>query len=124
MQALLVEDDRPLSLLLQRGLERDGYRVESVYDGLTATERLREETYSLVLTDLNLPGCDGMEVLRAAGQCLPSPAILVLSSRIDIEEKIQCLDMGADDCLQKPFALSELQARLRAVMRRRPHGDG
>jgi DNA-binding response OmpR family regulator len=119
MQVLLIEDDRPLSLLLQRGLEREGYRVEAVYDGLTATQRLREETYSLVLTDLNLPGCDGVEVLRAASQCLPSPAVLVLSSRIDISEKIQCLDLGADDCLQKPFALSELQARLRAVMRRR-----
>jgi DNA-binding response OmpR family regulator len=119
MQALLIEDDRALSLLLQRALEQDGYTVEAVHDGMTATQRLKESSYSLVLTDLNLPGCDGLDVLRRAGRCLPSPAIIVLSARMETTEKIQCLDLGADDCLRKPFALSELQARLRAVMRRR-----
>jgi DNA-binding response OmpR family regulator len=118
MQVLIVEDDRPLADFLRRSLQEEGYGAEVLDNGEMAAKRVTETTFDLILLDLNLPGCDGTEVLRAARQRHPSTAILVVTGRTGLQERVRCLDLGADDCLMKPFALSELAARARALLRR------
>jgi DNA-binding response OmpR family regulator len=118
MQVLIVEDDRPLAEFLCRSLLEEGYGAEVLDNGEQATKRVKEASFDLILLDLNLPGCDGTEVLRAARERNASTAILVVTARTGLQERVRCLDLGADDCLMKPFALSELAARARALLRR------
>jgi DNA-binding response OmpR family regulator len=118
MRILLVEDDSLLGDALQAGLKQAGYAVDWVRDGVAAETALLTEDYALAVLDLGLPRQSGIEVLRrlrAAGKKTP---VLILTARDTVSDRIGGLDAGADDYLVKPFDLGELQARLRALLRR------
>jgi two-component system response regulator TctD len=118
MKILLVEDNRSLSEWLARTLQTDHYIVECCYDGLDADQLLGTETYGLVILDLALPGLDGREVLkRLRGRHNPVP-VLILTAFDNIQDRVQGLDTGADDYMAKPFEVHELEARIRALLRR------
>jgi DNA-binding response OmpR family regulator len=119
MRVLVVEDDRALGVFLQKGLILEGHEVDWVSDGDTALERAAQQQPDLMVLDLGLPHRDGCEVLEAMGRDFESTAVLVLTGRSLVEERVRCLNMGADDFLQKPFSFHELLARCRALMRRR-----
>jgi len=124
-RVLLAEDDASISEPLARALRREGYEVEVREDGPTALDAGLQGAVDLVVLDLGLPGMDGLEVarrLRAEGHTVP---ILVLTARDAVSDRVAGLDAGADDYLPKPFALEELLARLRALLRRSPpEGNG
>ena len=118
MRILLVEDDRMIGEGVARGLKSAGASVDWVRDGLQAGDALREGGYAIVLLDLGLPGADGLEVLRLArAQGVETP-VLVITARDGVDDCVRGLDLGADDYLVKPFELRELQARMRALIRR------
>lgn len=118
MRLLLVEDDALLGDGIQAGLMLDGYAVDWVQDGKRALHALADHAYDACVLDLGLPGIDGMAVLREMrGRGDPTP-VLVLTARDAAGDKIAGLDHGADDYLTKPFDLGELQARIRALLRR------
>ena len=118
MRILVVEDDRKVARFIERGLEQDGYAVDVLHDGLDAAEQTRLVDYDAVVLDLMLPGRSGAQVLREIRVRKPSLPVLILSAKDSIEERVAGLDAGADDYLAKPFALAELSARLRALLRR------
>lgn len=118
MRLLLVEDETFLCDTIAKRLRKNGYSVDLCYDGEEAWEKLAVEPYDLVLLDLNLPGMDGMTLLknlRADDQKTP---VLILSARSEISDKVDGLDAGANDYLSKPFHLEELEARVRSLLRR------
>ncbi|WP_165244923.1 response regulator transcription factor [Paludisphaera soli] len=120
---LIVEDEDKLRRALQRGLTDEGYDVTAVEDGELGLAFAVEEPFDCLILDLMLPGRDGAEILatlRAGG--FPGP-ILILSARGGVEDRVRGLDLGADDYLAKPFAWSELLARLRSCLRRRTAGE-
>ncbi|MHB1021409.1 MAG: response regulator transcription factor [Acidobacteriaceae bacterium] len=119
MRVLIVEDDRALALFLRKGLEMDGYEVAWAADGEDALNRIAESTPELLLLDLNLPRRDGTEVLEVVHRLYREASVLVLTGRSQVEERVRCLNLGADDCLVKPFSFQELTARCRALLRRR-----
>ena len=119
MRVLIVEDETDLADALTVGLRREGYAVDAAPDGTTALDRLSYTPYDAVLLDLNLPDIDGLEVCRAIRmEPDATTRVLMLTARDSIEERVAGLDEGADDYLAKPFALPELLARLRALLRR------
>ena len=120
MRILVVEDDTPLASFLRQGLEAEYYAVDIASDGDDARWMALENDYDLLVLDLNLPKMDGIAVLRVVRPKKPSMPVLVLTGRSRIEDRVECLDSGADDCLIKPFSYIELSARVRALMRRRP----
>lgn len=116
-QILIIEDDEGIVNVLKRGLTYEGYQVDIAYNGESGLVAARTYHPDLVLLDLMLPGIDGIEVcqrLRAAGDT----AILILTARDDVQDRIHGLDSGADDYVIKPFELTELLARVRALLRR------
>jgi DNA-binding response OmpR family regulator len=118
MRILLVEDDALLGDALQAGLKQAGHAVDWTRDGVSAETALATEEYAAVVLDLGLPRKDGLDVLRnlrARKRALP---VLILTARDTVEDRIRGLDAGADDYLVKPFDLGELNARLRALLRR------
>jgi DNA-binding response OmpR family regulator len=120
MRILIVEDAKKLALTLKRGLEGEGYAVDTIFDGLDAHKRLtaRADEYDLVVLDVMLPGMDGMTLcreLRARGLTTP---VLMLTARDAVADRVSGLDSGADDYLVKPFAFAELLARIRTLLRR------
>lgn len=119
MHLLVVEDEAALCSSIAEGLRLDGYEVDSCQDGLEALELCGVETYDLILLDLNLPGLDGMEVLRRLRQNDGKTPILILSARGQLQDKVSGLDAGANDYLTKPFHFEELEARVRSLTRRR-----
>ena len=126
MKIMVVDDERPVRESLRRALELEGYEIELAENGGEALERLEGDSQpdALVL-DVLMPGIDGLEVcrrLRREGNQLP---VLMLTARAEVENRVAGLDAGADDYLTKPFALEELLARLRALLRRAAQdGDG
>jgi DNA-binding response OmpR family regulator len=119
MRLLIAEDDRALGLFLSRGLEADGHRVRLAFDGGEAVEAFRQDMPDLTILDLNMPVKDGEQVLqelRAMDVDLP---ILILTARQEVDTRVRCLDLGADDLMLKPFSLHELRARCRALLRRK-----
>ena len=118
MHLLVVEDERALCETIVRSLRRLAYSVDSCYDGEKALELLSVEQYDLVLLDLNLPGKDGMTVLRTLRQTDRETRVLILSARSEVADKVAGLDAGANDYLAKPFSTGELLARIRALSRR------
>ncbi len=115
---LLVEDDRGVRESLERALELEGFGITSVSDGLAAPERAAANDLDTIILDVMLPGIDGLEVarrIRASGDSTP---ILMLTARHEVRSRVAGLDAGADDYLTKPFALDELLARIRALLRR------
>jgi DNA-binding response OmpR family regulator len=122
LRILVVEDDGALRRFLERGLTAEGYRVGLAADGEAAMEELDRMLPDLVVMDLNLPKRDGTEVLRFLRERSEETPVLVLSARHEVGTRVECLDLGADDCMGKPFSLAELKARCRALLRRRGQG--
>jgi DNA-binding response OmpR family regulator len=121
MRVLVVEDEADLADAVARGLRREGHAVDVAYDGDEALDKLVVNAYDVVCLDLNLPGMDGMEVvrqIRAAGETEPAPRVLMLTARDRTSDRVAGLDEGADDYLIKPFEFDELKARVRALLRR------
>ena len=121
MRVLLVEDEIKMSRALRRGLEQEGYAVDTALDGTDGLHRASEWDYDAIVLDVMLPGLDGVELcrrLRQAGRWAP---VLMLTARDGVADRINGLDAGADDYLVKPFAFEELLARLRAQVRRGVH---
>lgn len=118
MRLLLAEDNRELAHWLEKALVQGGFAVDSVADGRAADQLLQSEKYALAVLDIGMPGLDGLDVvqrLRKRGQTLP---VLLLTARSTVAERVLGLNAGADDYLPKPFELEELDARLRALLRR------
>ena len=120
MRILLVEDDPMIGEAVCVALKDAAYAVDWVKDGVTASSALEHGEHQAVLLDLGLPKRDGMEVLRRLRQAGKSIPVIVITARDAVEDRIQGLDVGADDYLVKPFNVQELLARLRAIIRR--HG--
>src|SRR5579863_3420221 len=115
---LIAEDDGALAKFVSQGLEAEHYSVDVFSDGEQARIAADEAEYDVVILDLNLPKLDGVNVLRHLRLKKPSLPVLVLTQRTRVEDRVQCLDTGADDYLAKPFSFSELSARIRALVRR------
>ena len=118
MRVLVIEDDRKVASFIQTGLEQEGYAVDVLNDGGSAGEQARAIDYDVVVLDLMLPGRSGFQVLRDIRSRKASLPVLILTAKDSLEERVAGLDAGADDYMPKPFALAELSARLRALLRR------
>ncbi len=117
MRVLLVEDDVLLGKALETGLKQGGYTPEWVTDGETALAAAKDNAFSAMLLDINLPKLSGLEVLTAVRAHSRMP-VVIMTARDGLDQRIEGLDLGADDYIVKPFELQELLARMRAVMRR------
>jgi DNA-binding response OmpR family regulator len=118
IRVLVVEDEQRIANFIQRGLEEEGYAVDVARDGTSGLERARAGVCDLLVLDLMLPGLDGLELLRllrTEGRDMP---VLILTARDAVEDKVEGLDLGADDYLTKPFSFDECLARIRALLRR------
>ncbi|MBR1646861.1 MAG: response regulator transcription factor [Selenomonadaceae bacterium] len=113
----IVEDEKPIARLLQLTLEREGFKTASEPNGRRAYERILQEKYDLVLLDVMLPDMDGMEICKRVREVSDVP-IIMLTARDEIRDKVEGLDLGADDYVTKPFAAEELLARIRGALRR------
>jgi DNA-binding response OmpR family regulator len=118
MRVLLVEDERKISAYVKRGLEEQGYAVDAAYTGLEALDWAKTIEFDLIILDILLPEMDGLKVCREIRKHGSRVPILMLTARDAIDDRVAGLDAGADDYLVKPFAIKELQARLRALARR------
>ena len=121
MRILLVEDDKVLSNTISLALQNSGYVVDVVDDGTSADSALFSDVYDLVVLDLGLPGLDGLQVLKRLRARKSHVPVLILTARDGLSDRVNGLDFGADDYLTKPFDLPELEARIRALIRRK-HG--
>jgi DNA-binding response OmpR family regulator len=118
VRVLLVEDHKPLAKSLKRGLEEEGFAVDIAEDGEEADYKGRTGSYDIVVLDLMLPKKDGLTLLKEWRKAGMNTHVLVLTAKDATEDKVNGLDLGADDYLTKPFQLEELMARLRALLRR------
>ena len=118
MRLLIVEDEKQLCDTVAKHLYGAGYEVDTCYDGDEALDHILAEDYDLIALDLNLPGTDGMEILREIRKKDEETKILILSARSQIADKVEGLDAGANDYMAKPFHLQELEARIRSLTRR------
>jgi len=118
MKLLVVEDEAALAAVIKKGLEKAQYSVDIAPDGPTGLQRAVDGNYSLILLDIMLPGMNGWSVCQALRAKRITTPILMLTARDEIEDRVQGLDMGADDYLPKPFAFPELLARVHALIRR------
>jgi two-component system response regulator MprA len=125
VKILVVDDERAVRESLRRALELEGYEIDLAENGEEALRRIQSQPEpDAVILDVLMPGVDGLEVcrrLRGAGSRLP---VLMLTARVEVESRVEGLDAGADDYVTKPFALDELKARLRALLRRTTDGAG
>jgi DNA-binding response OmpR family regulator len=118
MRILVVEDERKIATFVQRGLKECGFVVDVVYRGDEALDIILDHHFDAVVLDIMLPGRDGLSILRILREraiCVP---VLILTARGEISEKVEGLNLGADDYLAKPFSIDELVARVRALIRR------
>jgi len=118
MRILVVEDDQKVASFIQSGLAQEGYAVDVLSEGTSAGEQARTIDYDAVVLDLMLPGRSGFQVLRDIRARKPSLPVVILTAKDAVDDRVAGLDSGADDYMVKPFALAELSARLRAVLRR------
>lgn len=119
MRLLIIEDEKKLCDTIAKSLHASGYETDVCYDGNEALEMVYSEEYDLIVLDLNLPGTDGMEILRQLREHNEETRVLILSARSQIADKVRGLDAGANDYMEKPFHLQELEARIRSLTRRR-----
>lgn len=118
---LIIEDEKQLARLMELELTHEGYQVAVEYNGVDGLDRLKEEEFQLVLLDVMLPELDGIEVCRRIRRFSEIPIIMV-TAKDGISDKVKGLDIGADDYITKPFAIEELLARIRALLRRQQNG--
>lgn len=118
MRLLVVEDNAALADGISRALEKAGFAVDVLGDGSEANEVLRTQKFDLVVLDVNLPGMNGLQVLSEMRKRGATTQVLILTARDKLEDRVAGLDLGADDYLTKPFDLPELEARVRALLRR------
>ena len=125
MKVLVVDDERAVRESLRRALELEGYEIELAADGNEALYRIETESHpDAVILDVLMPGMDGLEVCRTIRRSGNTVPVLMLTARTQVEDRVEGLDAGADDYVTKPFALEELLARLRALLRRTADGSG
>ena len=117
MHILIIEDEEQLCRSMAEGLRMDGYETDTCFDGEEGLELCMTENYDLILLDLNLPGIDGLEILRQFRTFNTNTPVLILSARVQIQDKVEGLDLGANDYITKPFGTGELLARVRAALR-------
>lgn len=122
MKILIVEDEPNLRELTRRMLEKERYIVETAGDLRTALRKVEDYRYDCILLDLMLPDGNGLSLLKALKKEGTETAVIILSARDSIEDKVEGLDLGADDYLPKPYHLAELSARIKSVLRRRQRG--
>jgi DNA-binding response OmpR family regulator len=118
MRILVVEDEQKIARLVQKGLKEFGFAVDVIGRGDEALEIILDNPFDAIVLDIMLPGRDGLSILRALRERANAIPVLILTARGEIREKVEGLDLGADDYLAKPFAIEELAARLRALIRR------
>lgn len=118
MRLLVIEDDEHLGLAVSNCLRQDGYAVDWERDGAIAEEVLRYQTYDVIVVDIGLPGLDGISILKTLRSRGDKTPVLVLTARSAVDDRIDALDLGADDYLAKPFDVREFLARCRALLRR------
>ena len=119
MRILIAEDDTALAGFVRKGLEAEHYAVDVSSDGEQARALATEFDYDLIVLDLTLPRLDGVTILKQVRSRKPNVAVLILTARGRVEDRVLCLDAGADDCMVKPFSFAELSARIRALLRRK-----
>lgn len=118
MRILVVEDEKKLAGFLRKGLVEESFVVNVVYDGVEALDRVFAEAYDAIILDIMLPRRDGLSILREMrGRHINTP-VLLLSARGNVNERVEGLNLGADDYLPKPFSITEVVARIRALLRR------
>jgi DNA-binding response OmpR family regulator len=118
MKLLVIEDEKKIANLLQKGLKEHGYVVEVCFDGNEGLERASSHPYDAIILDIMLPGRDGLSLLRTLRERKITTPGMILTARGEVTERVEGLNVGADDYLSKPFAMDELVARLRALLRR------
>lgn len=118
MKVLLAEDTKDLNHAVSVLLNREGYEVDSVTDGKEALENILNNGYDAIILDIMMPGMDGISVLKALREKKITSPVMMLTAKADIDDRVAGLDAGADDYLPKPFAMKELLARVRAMIRR------
>ena len=118
MRILVVEDNKKTAAFIGKALKSEGFAIDVLYDGAAALRAITTAPYDGVVLDVMLPGCDGLSVLRQLRRQQNHTPVLLLSARGEVNERVEGLDAGADDYLAKPFALEELIARVRALIRR------
>ena len=118
MRVLIIEDNQELSTSMKAGLKQEKISVDLAYTGIAGEEKAFVNSYDAILLDLNLPDKDGLEILSFLRQSKVETPIIIITARDEIQERAKGLDFGADDYLVKPFDLLELNARLRAIIRR------
>ena len=118
MKILVIEDERKIARFVQKGLKEFGFAVDVIGRGDEAFEVILDNPFDAIVLDIMLPGRDGLSILRALRERSNAIPVLILTARGEICEKVEGLDLGADDYLAKPFAIEELAARLRALIRR------
>lgn len=118
MRILVVEDEKKVAAFIKRGLEEEGYQVETVHDGQEGVQLAMERSYDLLILDVMLPRKDGLSVVRELRQTGKATPVLMLTARDTTDDIVAGLDAGSDDYLTKPFAFAELSARVRALSRR------
>jgi heavy metal response regulator len=119
MRILIVEDEKKVAQFLQKGFQAESFTVDVANDGLNGLRLARTETYDAIILDVMLPGKSGIEILTSLRQAKITTPVLMLSAKSDIEDRVEGLNLGADDYLPKPFAFSEVLARVRAIVRRK-----
>jgi len=118
MRILIIEDEPKVASFIRRALEEESYAVDVCTDGIQGRDLGSEVNYDLIILDLMLPGMPGIEVLKALRSAKVKTPILILTARSEVDQRVKGLDAGADDYLTKPFAIEELLARARALLRR------
>jgi DNA-binding response OmpR family regulator len=118
MRILVVEDEAKVASFIRRALEEESYAVDVCADGARGLDLARAGCYDLMILDLMLPGMPGLEVLKALRKEQVAAPVLILTARSELDQKVKGLDAGADDYLTKPFAIEELLARVRVLLRR------
>jgi len=118
VRVLLIEDHKPMVRALKRGLEEEGFAVDTAADGEEGDYKARTASYDVIILDVMLPKVDGLSLLKEWRRSGLTTHVLVLTARSGMDDKVQGLDLGADDYLTKPFQLEELMARIRALIRR------
>src|SRR5690606_115286 len=117
---LVIDDDDKITSMLRRSLAFEGYKINTASNGEEGLQKLMEEEPDLILLDIMMPGIDGWEVCRRIRESGSNVPILMLTAKDEVASRVKGLDIGADDYLVKPFALEELLARVRALLRRKP----